>query len=144
MKMTTTLTAAMLFGALSVSGGLLVAGDLPEQYRFPLPPGMQMATEPLTSRNLPGVREQRQGENKTDGRLGKNMAAAPTFCRDRRRWRRTNHCRGNDGHAAGTATKPGMGRGGHHGGGCGMKQGMNQGYQAMDAETKQLYDAFFV
>ena len=35
MKMTTKLTAAMLFGVLSVSGGLLVAGDLPE--RGPIP-----------------------------------------------------------------------------------------------------------
>ena len=97
----------------------------------------------IDEQEFAGIREQRQGENKTDGRLGKNMATAPTFAEI-------------DGDGDGQITaeemtamqqgqrhKPGMGRGGHHGGGCGMKQGMNQGYQAMDAETKQLYDAFF-
>ncbi len=142
MKMTTTLTAAMLFGALSLSGGLLVAGDLPTRGPIPFAAWDADGNGAIDEKEFTNVREQRQNENTTDGRLGKNMASAPTFAQI-------------DGDSDGQITeeeltamqqrqfhKRGMGRG-HRGGDCGMKQGLAQGYQAMDAETKQIHDAFW-
>ena len=142
MKMTKTLTTAMIFGALSLSAGLVIANNLPTRGPVPFATWDADGNGAIDEQEFNSVREQRQTTVKTDGRRGKNMAKAPTFAQIDSN---------DDGRITaeeltalqqGQRNKQGMGRG-HKGAGYAKKHNMGPRYQAMDAATKEKHDAFF-
>lgn len=142
MKMTTTLTAAMIFGTLSLSAGLVIANNLPTRGAVPFTAWDADNSGTIDAQEFAKIREQRQAAVKASDRQGKNMAAAPTFAQLDKD--------GNDLITAEELTsmqqrqgnKRGMGRG-HSGAGYGKGQHKGPRYQAMDAETREKHDTFF-
>lgn len=142
MKITTALTTALLFGTLSLSGGLVFANDLPTRGPAPFASWDADGNGSIDEQEFNTFCEQRQAAIKKSNRLGRNMASAPTFAQVDS---------DNDGQITaeeliatqqGQCSKRGKGRN-HHCGDCAGKRNMGPGYQAMDAETQEKHDAFF-
>lgn len=142
MKMTTALTAALFFGTLSLGGGLVIANDLPTRGPIPFATWDADGSGTIEEQEFNTIRERRQATAKTDGRMGRNMASAPTFA---------EVDSDADGRITaeeltvmqqGQASIRAMGRG-HNGAGCAMKKTRGPGHRAMDEETRLKHEAFF-
>lgn len=141
MNMKTALTAALLVGALSLSGGLVIAGNLPARGPIPFATWDADGNGAIDEQEFSTVRAQRQAMVETDGRLGMNMAAAPTFAQMDSNG--DGSISAEELTAVQTRQQDGKDRAwGNHGRGCGMKNHMGQRYQAMDDETRAKYDTF--
>ena len=166
MKMKKTLTTAMILGTISLSAGLVIAYDLPTRGPAPFTTWDADGSGTIDQQEFNTICEQRQAMAKSSGRMGRNMANAPSFAQIDTDGDGTitvaeltvmqQGQRGKQGmgwhHGNGQAmtggqryNNGGMGMGrGHHGGGQGMTGNMGPRHQAMDAETREKYDAFFV
>jgi hypothetical protein len=142
MKMKKTLTAALIVGAFSLTTGLVFANDLPTRGPVPFATWDADNSGAIDEQEFNALREQRQAAVKASGRQGKNMANASTFAQidsngdgqiSDEELSAMQQRRGN---------KQSMGKG-HHGSRQAMKGKMGPRYQAMDAETRKKYDAFF-
>lgn len=142
MKMTKTLTAAVIFSAISLSAGLVAANTLPTGGSIPFATWDADGNGTIDEQEFTATRAQRQAAAKAHNRLERNMATAPTFAQIDR---------DNDGQITaeeltavqqGQWNKKSMGRGHHGAADCGMKKNTGSRYQAMDAETKEKHDAF--
>lgn len=140
MKMTTTLTAAMLFGALSLSGGLVIANDLPVRGPVPFASWDTDGNGAIDEQEFTAIRQQRQEAAQTDGRMGKNMASAPSFGEIDNNGDNLITAEELTAMQRGQASIRTMGR---NGSGCAMKRKQGPGYQAMDEETRQKHEVFF-
>jgi len=142
MKMTTTLTAAMIFGTICLSSGLVIADNQPTRGAVPFATWDADNSGSIDAQEFANIREQRQAAAKASDRQGKKMASAPTFAQLDKD--------GNDLITAEELTamqqlhgnKHGMGRG-YHAAGYGKGQNKGPRYQAMDAETREKHNAFF-
>ena len=141
MKRTTFFTAAMLFGALSLTGGLVIANDLPARGPIPFATWDADGSGTIEEQEFNAVRDQRQTTAKTDGRMGRNMVSAPTFAEVDSDADGRITAEELTAMQQGQASIRAMGRG-HNGAGCAMKQNRGPGYQAMDEETRLKHEAF--
>ncbi len=157
MKMKKTLTAALIFGAFSLTTGLVIADDQPTRGPVPFAAWDTDGSGAIDEQEFNTLREQRQAAVKASGRQGKNMANAPTFAQidsngngqitaEELSVMQQGMGKGRNG--SGKAIQQGQGNKqfkgkGHYGSRQAMKGKMGPRYQAMDAETRQKYDAFF-
>ncbi len=79
MKMKKTLTAAMIFGAFSLTTGLVIANDQPARGPVPFATWDADKSGAIDEQEFNTLREQRHAAVKASGRQGKNMANASTF-----------------------------------------------------------------
>ena len=79
MKMKKTLTAVFIFGAFSLTSGLVIANDLPTRGPVPFATWDADNSGAIDEQEFNTLREQRQAAVKASGRQGKNMANALTF-----------------------------------------------------------------
>ena len=161
MKVKNLVTTAMLLGTLSMTAGLAIANTMANPTPAPFASLDTDKNGSIDEQEFNAMREQHQAQVKASGRMGKNMADAPTFARlDRdsngliskeeltamQQGQRKGMGRGN-GFGQNTAGKGQMnnrrGKGcGHQGSVLAMQGKMGQRYQAMDAETREKHDAF--
>ncbi len=160
MKMKKTLLAAMILGTLGLTAAMAAATTTPGQVPFASWDADNDGT--VTEQEFNTMREQRQAAMKNSNRMGRNMAAAPTFTQidtdgdglitaeelaTRQQSMRGRHGKGRH-HGSMVQlgqmnNNRGMGMGrGHHGRGQGMTGKMGSRYQAMDTETQAKHDAF--
>ncbi len=139
MKRTTLFTAALFFGALSMGASLVIADTLPRRGPIPFATWDADGSGTIEEQEFKIVADQRQAAAKTDGRMGRNMAGAPTF---------SEVDSNNDGRitpeeltAMQKSRASVLGRG-HKGVGCTMQRHRGPGYQAMDEETRLKHEAF--
>ena len=153
MKIKKTLTTAMILGTICLSGGLLLASELPNRGPLPFASWDKDGNGSIDQQEFETVRQQRQAAMKAGGQMGRNMASAPAFSRidtdgnglisaEELTAIQGKQIRYNGKGQAGNKRNMAMGRG-HHGNKQGMGNGKGMGYQAMDAETREKYDAFF-
>lgn len=143
MKRNKTLTAAMIFGFISLSAGMVIANNLPTRGPVDFATWDADGNGTIEEQEFNTVRQQRQTAAKANGRLGRNMVNAPSFAQIDT---------DNDGKISakeltvmqqGQRGKSIRGRG-HHGAGPGIRANMmGPRYLAMDDETRAKYDAFF-
>jgi hypothetical protein len=163
MKMKKTLTAALIVGAFSLTTGLVIANDQPARGPVPFSTWDADNSGAIDEQEFNALREQRQSAVKASGRQGKNMANASTFAQIDSNGDSQISAEELSAMQQGKGNKQGMGKGrngsgkamhqgqgnkqsigkGHHGPKLAMKGKMGPRYQAMDAETRQKYDAFF-
>ena len=131
----------MILGTFSLSAGWLIGGTLPARGPIPFASWDADGSGTIEEAEFNALREQRQAMVKTSGYMGRNMANAPTFAQIDK---------DDDGRISpeeltaiqqGQWCKLGMGR--YYGAGRGMTGKMGRRYQAMDAESKEKYNAFF-
>lgn len=140
MKMTTTLTTAVLIGALSLGGGLVIANDLSARGPIPFATWDADGNGTIEEQEYNAIREQRLTTPQTDDRMGRNMASTPTFAEV------DNDDDGRITPEELTVMQEGragvLGRG-HKGTGCAMQRNRGPGYQTMDEETRLKHETFF-
>ncbi len=141
MNRTTFFTAAALFGVLSLTGGLVIANDLPRRGPIPFTAWDADGSGTIEEQEFNAVRERRQTTMKTDGRMGGNMVGMPTFAEVDRDADGGITAEELTAMQQGRASIRAMGRG-HNGAGCAMKQNRGSGYQAMDEETRLKHEEF--
>ncbi len=163
MKMKTLATAAMILGTLGLTAGLVTANTAANRGPAPFATWDADGNGTVDEQEFNTMREQRQSEMKSRGRVGRNMANAPAFAQidtdgdglitadeltavQQNRGSRTgmgnHHGRGQGKMQGQACINNGMGCG-QHGKGQAMTGTMGQRYQAMNAETREKYDAFF-
>ncbi len=137
-----TLTAAMILGAIGL-GALMASAATTTAGPGPVPFSAwdSDGNGTIDQQEFNAMRQQRQEAMQAGGRLGRNMAAAPTFAQI--------DTDGNGLITAGELTAMQQNRwhnrqamGPHHGGGQGMTGAMGPRYQTMDPETRARHDAF--
>lgn len=79
MKMTKVLTTVMILGALSISTGLILAGNVSAKGPIPFTSYDADGNGIITEEEFEAAREKQQAEMRTSGRLGKGQATAPSF-----------------------------------------------------------------
>ena len=136
------LTATMLLGAIGLGTAMALAATttaVPGPVPFSAWDSDGNGT--IDQQEFNTMRQQRQEAMKASGRLGRNMAAAPTFAQI--------DTDGNGLITAGELTAMQQNRWNnrramrpHHGRGRGMTGAMGPRYQAMDPDTRAKYDGF--
>jgi carbon monoxide dehydrogenase subunit G len=162
MKMKKLATAAMIFGTLGLTAGMVSANTTTNRGPVPFAAWDEDSNGTIDKQEFNTMREQRQVTAQASGRMGKNMANAPTFAqidadgnglitveelnaiqqnRGNRQSMGNHHGRGQSMMQGQAYNKQGKGRG-HHGSGQALSGNMGPRYQAMDAETRAKHDAF--
>lgn len=159
MKTIQTVAVVMIFGTLTLGAGLASAYDLPVRGPIPFVTWDTDSNGTIEEQEFNTIREQRQTMVQSSGHMGRNQSATPTFAQtdtdndatitsteltamQQGQWNNQNMGNHHGKNQALAQGQRGM-RQGHHGNQQAMtgKKGMR--YQAMDAETKDKYDAFF-
>jgi len=161
MKMKNTVTAAMILATLGLGAAMVSANTAATPGPVPFAAWDSDQDGTVSEQEFNAFCRQRQEAMKAGGRMGRNMADAPTFARidtdgDGRiteqeltaMQQSMGGKRGMGKHHGNMAQGKmnsyrgrGMGRG-HHGMGSAMTGSMGPGYQAMDADTRAKHDAF--
>ena len=160
MKMKNTLATTLILGTIGLAAAMVSAGTTATPGPVPFASWDADNDGTVTEQEFNTFREQRQEAMKAGGRMGRNMAGAPTFATidtdgdglitAEELTAMQQSMGGNRGmgrHHKGMAqgqmnSNRGMGRG-HHGRGQGMTASKGPRYQAMDAETREKHDAFY-
>ena len=155
MKKTTVITTAMIFGALILSSGLVIAKDAPVRGPIPFATWDADSNGSIDEKEFNAVRDQRQQAAKADGRQGQNMANAKPFAEidtDKdgnisadeltvHQQSMQQNKRGGKGKQQ-SMNRGNSGKKGMKGKNIASQNGQGKRYQAMDEATRQKHDEF--